>query len=237
MLERRTNNHMQETTAEWITLTEAAQITGLPPRTLRHRGEAGYLSRRLMQGSEDRRWRQHFLRSEIEQMIREPIQFRCRPQKPYPFTPTPLECAYLAGIIDGEGCIRIRVSFHGVHSHGGQWGSTVSVTNTSLALLEWIRDRFGGFLKATRVSQGSFGSRPVRDWNVSNATARHILLLVEPFLVVKQEQARIAIALQARIAASSSACRRLSDEEINARGELLTRMNALNRRGQPPEET
>lgn len=87
----------------------------------------------------------------------------------------PVEIGYLAGIIDGEGCI---------HRNGNGWN--VDVANNNLALHAWLLS-IGGSI----TDRGG----KCLHWRVlSSADVLDLLELVEPYLMVKREQAQRAIA-------------------------------------------
>jgi predicted nucleic acid-binding Zn ribbon protein len=130
---------------------------------------------------------------------------------------TPIQAAYLAGIVDGEGSIMIV-------RHHSTVMPVVSVTNTGWALLEWIRRRtkLGAICRQYRATAKR---SETWFWRCSSEGAESLLLQVRRFLVLKGEQAQLAIALQ----------QRLRDPALKAdrawQLAYLDRMKALNRRG------
>lgn len=106
-------------------------------------------------------------------------------------TVSDLDCAYAAGIIDGEGCIRINVrrlpSYKGV----GQLTLLVHVTNTSLAMLDWLHTRWYG--RRSWRAGSEIGNRKAQgQWTVAANKALHFLDDIYPYLVVKRPQAKWA---------------------------------------------
>lgn len=89
--------------------------------------------------------------------------------------------AWLAAILEGEGCITLT---QGRTPHLG-------ITNTDRAMLE----RVMAIVQAGRIrlKQPVPGSRPCYEWRVGGSSARSILALVQPYLVTKREQARIVL--------------------------------------------
>jgi len=122
---------------------------------------------------------------------------------------TELEWAYLAGVIDGEGCIRIQREKRKRASSN----MSLIVTNGDVSLVRWLRDKFEG--KAHLKSS----SRPC--WNVwwTAAKACYILENVYPFLIVKQKQARCALDFQSL----------LRDTHRRGRQPVLTEANLAQR--------
>ena len=100
--------------------------------------------------------------------------------------------AYLAGIIDGEGSISFVKST-------GSWKGTavrVSVKNTDLKLIRWLKDNFGGYIQEDR-----YGLKEHPNWKIrykwgTDATLEVLELLkrVFPYLVIKKDLALKAIA-------------------------------------------
>ncbi len=50
------------------------------------------------------------------------------------------DVAYIAGFFDGEGCVRIKRANQG----GNSYYITATITNSNKAILEYIKDIFGG---------------------------------------------------------------------------------------------
>lgn len=96
--------------------------------------------------------------------------------------------AYVAGIIDGEGCIqltRTRTTYF----------PRVLVTNTNLALLEALKKEFGGDIKPLHARRD--GWKAGYTWRISWAKAVDLLELVSPWLRVKLQQAHTVFAWDA----------------------------------------
>jgi len=64
---------------------------------------------------------------------------------------TETEYAYLAGIIDGEGHIQPWVQYA---AYGNSINVKVNISNKHLGVLEWIAERWGGFVTIHRDSKG-----------------------------------------------------------------------------------
>jgi hypothetical protein len=94
---------------------------------------------------------------------------------------------YLAGIIDGEGCITIM-------SRGQNQKPVVAVivSNTDPRLMAYLKDNFGGNV---RIQAKQVGNRkPCWQWRVLARQAEAVLVGVRPFLLLKADQADIALA-------------------------------------------
>lgn len=91
---------------------------------------------------------------------------------------------YLAGIIDGEGAIKLqksRGSRHGAHPR--LW-----VKNTDKKLVEWLHKTFGGHMNFERRLRTKWSD--IWIWSVhSTFDLTQLLPLVLPYLIVKREDA------------------------------------------------
>lgn len=101
----------------------------------------------------------------------------------------PSHLAYLAGIIDGEGCISRQTSSRA-------W--TVAVSNTSPELESWLKGVGGLFYypprRASFKLDGSYTKQRF-EWKVSRAwDVLELLVAVKPFLVIKGAKAEEAMA-------------------------------------------
>ncbi len=62
-----------------------------------------------------------------------------------------IDLAYIAGLVDGEGCIMITKEnrLYTEAKHGYRFWLQVKITNTNKAVLEWVKDLFGGSVSQT----------------------------------------------------------------------------------------
>jgi len=93
--------------------------------------------------------------------------------------------AYIAGFIDGEGCIRIKRA----NSGGNSYYVTLQVTNTDKSPLVLIQNIFGG--KVYFQEKGT--NKIVWQYYSTCNEAIDTLRTLEGFLVCKKEQAKLAI--------------------------------------------
>jgi hypothetical protein len=110
------------------------------------------------------------------------------------FTPTiefsHADMAYAAGLFDGEGSINIKTP--GTSSRTTGFSLVIQVTQTNLAPLLWLQERWGGSVSPIKRR------KPTWAWNAGSRLAEKFLLDVLAFLIVKREQAMIAVEFQAR---------------------------------------
>ena len=99
---------------------------------------------------------------------------------------TELDLAYLAGIIDGEGTIGIYKGAEPFNYH-----LALIITNTYAPMLDWVRARTGGSL--TRHTPET--ARHKQGWQVVvwQARAADVIRLCQPYLIVKAQQADLAL--------------------------------------------
>lgn len=108
------------------------------------------------------------------------------PLRPFLTPPKETDRAYLAGLIDGEGCItKVRVN-----QNFRAW--RVAIFNTDKAVMDWLC-AMGGNIHWRRP--GAAGWKSCAQWHVSNARDMIALLTaVAPYLIIKKAKAIRAIA-------------------------------------------
>ena len=96
------------------------------------------------------------------------------------------DLAYVAGIIDGEGCIYIE---HG--KKGKSIQLSVSVGSSDRWLCEFLKFSFGGCLYEMKSK-----TLPCWKWEIRTRQAGQFLEDISPYLRLKKPQAEIAIKFQ-----------------------------------------
>jgi hypothetical protein len=95
-----------------------------------------------------------------------------------------LSLEYLAGLVDGEGCIRLNPSGKGKYR---RYYPRLQVTNTYLPILEQLKEQFGGCITEKKNNRPDWST--AYDWRVNGDTARTILTSLIPYLIIKKEKA------------------------------------------------
>jgi hypothetical protein len=106
--------------------------------------------------------------------------------------------SYLAAMVDGEGCIaiwRTKARAHDFATSGKTYGSfnlRIQIYNTSEVLMKWLVANFGGvyhsrIFESDKV-KNSYNWRPKGE-----ANTKKMLLGMLPYLVIKREQATLAL--------------------------------------------
>lgn len=156
------------------------------------------------------------------------------------FAPLAIEsihASYIAGLIDGEGCIGIHRVARPVsrgYRTGYAYRGAVSVTMTTPEVLHWMRDVTGfGQINAKKLQAGR---QQTWTWNLCSRQAASLLLAIEPFLIVKRKQARNFIQFQ-DMCRHTSTKNGLTEAEQAAKELHYEISRFLNRRGvghEPP---
>lgn len=107
-----------------------------------------------------------------------------------------MQIGWTAGIIDGEGSIEVSITRVKHRPTGYRIG--VRVGNTNVKMLEALQSMWGGGITISRQNS-KLGYRDFYVWTLLSLNAQALLVAVEPHLIVKRQQANIALALQRRI--------------------------------------
>ncbi len=136
--------------------------------------------------------------------------------------------AYLAGLIDGEGCIYVQTYFG--RQPGKKYCLYLELSMCSELTIRWVQKNFGGNYRAAKP----YGKRKrvQYHWRVSNERAIAILKHVYPYLVTKKRQA--ALSFKFRKVVQQTAWKRGS-HRTKLRDELVRQIRALNWRERVPK--
>jgi hypothetical protein len=110
--------------------------------------------------------------------------------------------AYLAGLLDGEGCFTITGTWK---NRKGIWRTKtgpntyfhinliISLYNTDLKVMKWLVDHFGGVYYVHHPSKKP-SHKIGYSWHPKGAKNKELLLLgILPYLVIKREQAKLSL--------------------------------------------
>lgn len=130
--------------------------------------------------------------------------------------------AYMAGLVDGEGCITATVSKSGTVTFG------LVVANTDQRMIDWINTNFVDAGANWRKDFDPTGNqKDLYVWRARKATAILILRAIYPFMVIKRDQVNIFIAL----AEATGSQVRGNELSVPEKRERVAELHALNRRG------
>lgn len=102
---------------------------------------------------------------------------------------TKVQLAYMAGLIDGEGCI----SFHFIRPSNGNMSFTsdFTINNTDKTMMRWVYNIFGGRWCPERW--GLLATRQIYRIHFNHEQALPILSAVLPYIVAKKRQIEIVL--------------------------------------------
>jgi len=139
------------------------------------------------------------------------------------------EIAYLAGIIDGEGCFYLGHTKQGKYGSGYQWHSFIKITSCDECLIVWLKNVFGGSKDSRyRYTSKKKFYRPVYNWQASGKMLDYLLPKIKKYLVIKRKQCEVM--MKYRITSKNIGSKRLPKEVIEKRLLFLSEMRNLNSR-------
>jgi len=138
-----------------------------------------------------------------------------------------VDLAWLAGIIDGEGCFSIY-SVSRKDAHTPSPSASVTITNSNRLLLERCKEIFDGlnikYLYNDPKNGHQRGRRVMRIRVKNYSSMQRLIELILPFLIGKADQARVMLDFVSLAGQRG----RLS---LHGRTELMNRIKELNRHG------
>ena len=137
--------------------------------------------------------------------------------------------AYVAGLIDGEGCIGIEA-----RKNATSFGIRVDVgmSDKALTTLRLLAKEHGGSVRATRAATDRWESASA--WTVNGEECAAMLRRILPHLVLKPSQARLALQLWAMrnaLPELKRGARRWDAASRQTAAEMKEMMHELNRKG------
>jgi len=166
--------------------------------------------------------------------------------------------AYAAGGIDADGSISIcRINLKHSDYVSPRFVLEVTYTNTYSKIVEWYQKTFGGSWKDYKIrdrrnhiaimKDGRIvkAKRITCEWKITSTKALNFLKLIEPYLIGKKRQARLAIEFQKNmlkrktiaVKAGTGLSHRLAPEEIKKRNWYHETVMKLNKHTLSPAET
>ena len=108
--------------------------------------------------------------------------------------------AYLAGFIDGEGSIAIGINYNPVSKKTGlrarRWYLRISCHQLNPNPLYLLKESFGGSIRQHGYSKDKIGKRKIFEWVATAEDACRAIEAMQPYLIVKADEANVAIAFQ-----------------------------------------
>ncbi len=140
--------------------------------------------------------------------------------------------AYVAGLFDGEGHIRIQRQ-HFRDRRSPSHCVRVSVSNTDRSVIEFLHDTFGGYIvvvnNEARCRKAHW--RTCWSWELTSTGAANFLSMIQPYVRIKQRQVQLALEFQDQ--KNADGCRGtgrgLTAAIVQRRDQTKQQMSALNR--------
>lgn len=141
---------------------------------------------------------------------------------------TTAECAYLAGLIDGEGTITLARKYKGAHRH-----LLVSISNTERSVLEWVHRVIGaGRITTKRIYKP--GHTPSYTYAISNIQALALLEQLAPYLQsYKRRRAELVLLKYKALTPRNG---KYSAKVLKQREEFITEFFAITAQGRPRQQ-
>ena len=110
---------------------------------------------------------------------------------------TETEKAYLAGLLDGEGCVGIQKKKSQYKKYLFDFGVRVVITNTNYELICWLKEKTGIGCASEYSKDKTYKKNwnPVHRWTVVCEQARGFLIEVYPYLKIKKEITDLVLTL------------------------------------------
>lgn len=140
--------------------------------------------------------------------------------------------AYIAGIIDGEGCISVskQSTREGKPRESTTHSPKIIISNTDARLFIWLRDVLGVCnVHPTSNSRMSDSYRECWSLYLAGSNCDRLLIAVLPYLVLKREQALLCLGF--RQIGISRQGKALPENVVDMREAVYQRVKSLNKRG------
>lgn len=103
-----------------------------------------------------------------------------------------VECAYIAGFVDGEGCIGLWREKRLSNKCGFRFHPALEANNTNFEVLYRIREMMGNG-RIVHIFNKQPNRKPGYKLQLFPNQIRHILPQIMPYLIIKREQARLVL--------------------------------------------
>lgn len=140
---------------------------------------------------------------------------------------TETEKAYLAGLIDGEGCFNIdkKKSVHTKREH--DFTGRVLIVNSNLDMMSWVLRTVGegGIYVYKKAYSNKW--KPVHRWVICGNKAQDFVKQIYPYLQAKTKQAELFLSFPS----GHKGYRGRTDEQYKLQETIYAGMGRLNQRG------
>lgn len=140
-----------------------------------------------------------------------------------------LSLEYIAGFVDGEGCINIYKRKHTSTTRGYAYSLDIEISNTNKEIIELIHSTLGvGHITEVKNNEKNKNWRNGYLLRMSCKDAGIVIKKLLPYLVLKKPQAELALKFQKNMYYGHS---HLLTREWNFREMCYDEMKELNKRG------
>lgn len=141
--------------------------------------------------------------------------------------------SYIAGFLDGEGCLSIRRTVRKERPGKNLWYMPVvsacqSDTPEKRPVIEELKKRWGGHVG---IYHPKGNSKPVVSWRIIGSKAvKAFLHDIGPLLVIKRKQS-LVLKKYVALSRTDNSPKPLTELEVTVQGKLYDEMKILNQRG------
>ena len=135
---------------------------------------------------------------------------------------TDTDYAYIAGVIDSDGCIQACKNTTGFR----HFRAELHVIQKNIAIIDFLYSRLGGSVNVVNRQHKSGLKNYIR-WMITGIRMAEIIKGCLPYLVLKKEQGKLALELQSIVLPKGNG-KKLSDEIIERRKYIAFKMKSLN---------
>jgi hypothetical protein len=146
----------------------------------------------------------------------------------------PLDLAYLAGIVDGEGCFHAckLKNKPGDGYKNGHYRCVLKISNTDVRLFHWLQETFKGTCSAAfKETRDHLFKRACYEWVVTGHRLLDLCKQILPYLIIKKRHCELTIKFRETFPqALGRGNREISREEQVLREDCIAEIKKLNAR-------
>ncbi|HZX14430.1 MAG TPA: LAGLIDADG family homing endonuclease [Thermodesulfobacteriota bacterium] len=140
--------------------------------------------------------------------------------------------AYLSGLFDGEGYIRVnksqsKKSLKSMQRITPDFDLTVGITNSVLEVVEPFKENWGGYIYANKRDNRKI----IFQWIRYGQKAEEMIRLFQPYLIIKQKKAILALEYQEYYNSTKSRGKTKAPEIVKKLDEYYWKFRELNAKG------
>ena len=133
------------------------------------------------------------------------------------------ELAYLAGIMDADGCFYIGQPGQKTHT------LRLFVMSTSKCLIDYLYKTYGGFQYSRKIEKLTWKIR--HEWFIDRQVLDELLERLKPYLIIKKEQCEVAITFRKTFLRGKRKYHKIPEDLLVIRNQCHQRMRLLNKKG------